>query len=294
MLGFSSFAPSHFSPNGPGTTATAVVTVQHGSFCVTPSASRCRLPRLATDSLHQYIDEQKPSTDPMSTTLTVSSSSSSPSSPSSPSSSSSPSPSQTYSHGDAVSSLSRRSFLSHLSRTLVVITGGALLGEGTATAMLQQSDRTARADAISSQLTAYRDLPKGFTILRPNGWNEFEGLQDNYDIKWQDVIQPLEFITVLTSPVSSDRGLSDLGTVDNVGQKLAKSRDAELVNASERSIDGVPAYVFEMKREQAHQITLLCVSKMKLYSVNVSASERRWTKREKLLRAVVNSFKPKL
>lgn len=160
--------------------------------------------------------------------------------------------------------------------------------------MLQQSDRTARADAISSQLTAYRDLPKGFTILRPNGWNEFEGLQDNYDIKWQDVIQPLEFITVLTSPVSSDRGLSDLGTVDNVGQKLAKSRDAELVNASERSIDGVPAYVFEMKREQAHQITLLCVSKMKLYSVNVSASERRWTKREKLLRAVVNSFKPKL
>lgn len=152
----------------------------------------------------------------------------------------------------------------------------------------------ARADNLSSQLSVYRDLPKGFTIFRPNGWNEFEALQDNYDMKWQDVIQPLEFVTVLTTPLPKERRLTDLGDVQAVGSKLAQSRSGELVSASEKDIDGSPAYVFEIKREQAHQLTLLTVSKMKLYSVNASCSERRWPRREKLLRAVIDSFKPKL
>lgn len=152
----------------------------------------------------------------------------------------------------------------------------------------------ANADAISSQLTPYRDLPKGFTILRPNGWNEFEALQDNYDIKWQDVIQPLEFITVLTNPVDKDKHLEDLGTAQEVGSRLASSRSGELVSVQEKNIDGIPAYLFEIKRDKSRQLTLLCINKMKLYSVNASSSERRWSKREKLLRATVNSFKPKL
>lgn len=150
------------------------------------------------------------------------------------------------------------------------------------------------ADILSGQLSPYKDLPKGFTILRPNGWNEFEALQDNYDIKWQDVIQPLEFVTVLTSPVSKGKELSDIGSAKDVGSKLAKSRSGELVSADEKSIDGIPAYVFEIKRDKSRQITLLSVNKMKLYSVNASCSERRWSKREKLLRSVVDSFKPKL
>lgn len=140
----------------------------------------------------------------------------------------------------------------------------------------------------------YRDLPKGFVIYRPNGWNEFEGLQDNYDIKWQDVIQPLEFITVLTNPVSKEKRLSDLGDAQAVGAKLAKSRSGELVDADVKDLDGVPAYVIEIKRAQSRQITLLAINKMKLYSVNASCPERRWSKREKLLRAAVGSFKPRL
>lgn len=151
-----------------------------------------------------------------------------------------------------------------------------------------------RADGLLSQLSLYRDLPKGFLIFRPNGWNEFEGLQDNYDIKWQDVIQPLEFITVLTDPVGKDKKLANIGDVQTVGSKLASSRSGELVAAEEKDIDGIPAYVFEIKRENTRQITLLCINKMKLYSVNTSCPEKRWGKREKLLRAVVDSFKPKL
>lgn len=130
--------------------------------------------------------------------------------------------------------------------------------------------------------------------MRPNGWNEFEGLQDSFDIKWQDVIQPLEFVTVLTSSVSKGKTLADIGEVKDVGKKLAVGRGGQLVNATEKNIDGVPAYVFEIRKGPSHQLTLLAVNKQKLYSVNASCSEKRWGKREKLLRGVVDSFRPKI
>lgn len=151
-----------------------------------------------------------------------------------------------------------------------------------------------KAGDLSGLVTPYKDLPKGFSILRPSGWNEFEGLQEAYDIKWQDVIQPLEFITVLTTPLGKDKSLRDIGPSDDVGKKLAGGRGGELVKAVEKDIEGVPAYVFEIKKGPTHQITLLAVNKQKLYSVNASCTERRWPRREKLLRGVVDSFKPKL
>lgn len=150
------------------------------------------------------------------------------------------------------------------------------------------------ADDISSLVTPYKDLPKGFTILRPNGWNEFEATPDAYDIKWQDIIQPLEFVTVLTNNVSKDKTLVSIGSAQAVGKKLAQSRGGELISASEKDIDGIPAYVFEIKKGSSHQLTLLTVNKNKLYSVNASSPENRWRKRQRLLRGVVDSFQPKL
>lgn len=148
--------------------------------------------------------------------------------------------------------------------------------------------------AFAEDLQQYKDLQKGFAVMRPGGWNEFEAAEGQYDIKWQDVIQPLEFVTVLTTPISKDKTLSDIGPVDKVGEKVANSRGGKLVAAVEKKIDDVPAYVLEIKKESAHQLTLLAVAKSKLYSLNVSASENRWPRREKLLRSVVDSFKPKL
>lgn len=119
-------------------------------------------------------------------------------------------------------------------------------------------------------------------------------MQDSYDIKWQDVIQPLEFVTVLTSPVPKGTSLADIGSPEKLGGKLAGGRSGELVKADVKDIEGVPAYVFEIKRGKSRQITLLSVNKQKLYSVNASCSEKRWNRREKLLRGVVASFRPKL
>ena len=79
-----------------------------------------------------------------------------------------------------------------------------------------------------------------------------------------------------------------------MGEKLAAARGGELLNAASKDIDGIPAYLFEIHKGAAHQITLLTVNKSKLYSVNASSGEKRWKKREKLLREVVDSFQPKL
>ena len=149
-----------------------------------------------------------------------------------------------------------------------------------------------KEQAIAGEVVPYTDLPKGFKIMRPNGWNEFAGTPDQYDIKWADVIQPLEFVQILTTP--SIKPLSELGDVNNVGERLAKSRGGELIDAKNLDIDGIPAYVFEIKKGGAHQLTLLTVNKAKLFSLTASSGENRWPKREKLLREVVASFRPKL
>lgn len=119
-------------------------------------------------------------------------------------------------------------------------------------------------------------------------------MQDAYDIKWQDVIQPLENITVLTTALPKNKSLRDIGVLNTIGKKLASGRGGQLVSAGERDLDGVPAYIFEIKGPSSHQITLLSVNKQKLYSVNANCSEKKWSRREKLLRGVVDSFRPKL
>ncbi len=165
----------------------------------------------------------------------------------------------------------------------------AVLGLATAaaTAFMLPNEQVLAEDVVP-----YTDLPKGFKLMRPNGWNEFAGTPDQYDIKWADVIQPLEYVQVLTTP--TQKPLSALGDAASVGARLAASRGGELVAAEDRDIEGVPAYVLEIKKGGAHQLTLLTVNKAKLYSLTASSGEKRWPKREKLLRSVVASFQPKL
>eukprot|EP00181_Compsopogon_caeruleus_P006414 CAMPEP_0184677858 /NCGR_PEP_ID=MMETSP0312-20130426/476_1 /TAXON_ID=31354 /ORGANISM="Compsopogon coeruleus, Strain SAG 36.94" /LENGTH=187 /DNA_ID=CAMNT_0027126043 /DNA_START=111 /DNA_END=674 /DNA_ORIENTATION=+ len=147
---------------------------------------------------------------------------------------------------------------------------------------------------LSGQVELYRDLNKGFQIYRPSGWNEFAATVGQYDVKWSDLIQPLEFVTVLTSPVTKGKTVSDLGPPQEVGEKLAQSRGAELIAAVETERDGFKIFQFELKTAKAHQLTALTVAKSKLYSVNAVSSEARWPKKETLLRGVVGSFLPKL
>lgn len=187
-----------------------------------------------------------------------------------------------------------------VSRRAALVTGATVAAGLVAAAAapggpaLVPSAQAAAAVNLGGMVEVYKDLNKGFTILRPQGWNQFEATAGQYDIKWQDLIQPLEIITVLTTPIGKGKTLADIGTPDAVGAKLALSRRAELVSAVARDVDGLIYYNVELKNNSVHQLTSLVVNKNKLYSVNVSSAEGKWPKREKLLRGVAESFKPSL
>ena len=70
----------------------------------------------------------------------------------------------------------------------------------------------------------------------PSGWNKFEGEPGAYDVKWQDLVSPAENIKVSSTPVGSDiDSVLKLGggiPVNELGEKLAKKRGAELVSAN--------------------------------------------------------------
>eukprot|EP00871_Galdieria_phlegrea_P003580 jgi/Galph1/4222/GphlegSOOS_G2910.1 len=147
---------------------------------------------------------------------------------------------------------------------------------------------------LANQVQSYKDLVNGYKILRPTGWNEFGGQPDQYDIKWQDLIQPLEAVTIATKDIGKTKSVKDLGSVQQVGEKLANIRKMNLVSAVEKEKDGIPFYEFELKAEPLHELVLLTIAKRKLFDVSASCSESRWFKRERLLRGVVDSFVPSL
>lgn len=132
--------------------------------------------------------------------------------------------------------------------------------------------------------------------MAPSGWNKFEGEVGAYDVKWQDLVDPTENVKISTNPVKSTTTSIDvLGDVKSVGASLANKRNAELVSATERLTDGVLFYTFEFAfKDGTRQLFQLCVNKGKIWSLDASAKDKRWSKRSELYNNILGSFIPKL
>ena len=132
--------------------------------------------------------------------------------------------------------------------------------------------------------------------MAPSGWNKFEGEVGAYDLKWQDLVDVSENIKISSTPVkSTSTSIDVLGDVQTLGESLAAKRNAKLVSATERLTDGILFYTFDFAlSDQTHQLLLLCICKGKLWSVDASAKEKRWSKRSELYGNVLASFMPKL
>ena len=144
-------------------------------------------------------------------------------------------------------------------------------------------------------------------------------------MKFQDIIEPFETVQVSTSPVSTATSVEAMGELAAVGQKMAKSRNAEIVGAGSRDADGALMYMFEMKgpvrrtrcapgrphasrrcaraathptdfghvSQEYHEMLGLTINKGKLFRLSAVASNKRWPKREELYRNIMYSFVPK-
>jgi photosystem II oxygen-evolving enhancer protein 2 len=133
-------------------------------------------------------------------------------------------------------------------------------------------------------------------MMAPSGWNKFDGEVGAYDIKWGDLVDKNENIKISSNPVKSTTSSIDvLGEVQTVGESLAAKRDAKLISATERLTDGILFYKFDFAlNDGTHQLLQLCVSKGKVWSVDASAKESRWSKRSEMYENVLGSFMPKL
>ncbi|OEU20888.1 Mog1p/PsbP-like protein [Fragilariopsis cylindrus CCMP1102] len=145
-------------------------------------------------------------------------------------------------------------------------------------------------------LESFQDGNRSIRMMVPSGWNKFDGEVGAYDIKWQDLVDKSENIKISSTPVkSSTTSIEVLGEVQGVGVNLASKRNAKLVKATERLTDDVLFYRFEFAiNDGTHQLLQLCVCKGKLWSIDASSTEKRWSKRAELYDNVFTSFMPKL
>jgi photosystem II oxygen-evolving enhancer protein 2 len=143
---------------------------------------------------------------------------------------------------------------------------------------------------------SFQDGGRSIRMMAPSGWNKFEGEVGAYDLKWQDMVDSAENIKISSTPVKSTTTSIDvLGDVKVLGESLAAKRNAKLMSATERQTDGILFYKFDFAiNDGTRQLLQLCVCKGKLWSLDASAKQKRWDKREELYNNILGSFMPKL
>ena len=149
------------------------------------------------------------------------------------------------------------------------------------------------ASRMGGLLEPFIDTQKGYKLYVPAGWNKFDADPGVYDVKYQDIIEQETTVQVATSPVQTATSVTALGDLDAVGAKFAKSRNAELIKATSREVEGSLVYTLELKGEVYHELLALCINRGKLYRVSAVTSNKKWEKRKDLYKNVVLSFIPK-
>ena len=149
---------------------------------------------------------------------------------------------------------------------------------------------------------SFVDATDGYQFLYPNGWLEIS-VSEGPDVVFHDIIEQTENVSVVINPVSGEKNLSELGSPGEVGYRLSKSaiappgsgRQAELVNAEAREVDGKEYYLLEYAvklsdNQERHNLASVAISRGKLYTFNASTPEYRWEKMKTKLEQTVKSF----
>lgn len=162
---------------------------------------------------------------------------------------------------------------------------------------------TACSSSPTSGLVTFTDSYDGYRFLYPNEWIEMDASNLAPDVVLYDLIERSENVSVIINPVDEGQTLEDLGTPTEVGYELSKraiapegsDRVAELVDAASRQDeDGKLYYLFEyavtLPNELRHNVASIAISRGKLFTLNVSTTERRWDEVKDKLRKVAQSF----
>jgi photosystem II oxygen-evolving enhancer protein 2 len=156
--------------------------------------------------------------------------------------------------------------------------------------------------SVGGGLQSFVDTTDGYQFLYPNGWVEVK-VSDGPDVVFHDLVEATENVSVVISPVVQEKTLTDLGTPTEVGYKLSKNaiapkdsgREAELVSAQAREYKAKTYYQLEYAVKladgrQRHNLASVAISRGKLFTINISTSDKRWQKVSDKFQQVINSF----
>lgn len=165
----------------------------------------------------------------------------------------------------------------------------------------------------TNELVQYSDIQRGFKLQRPFGFNEFQGAGTGYMVKFASLFDVDENVVIGSSPAAAGKSSSvtEYGTLEDLGSKLLKKRTGgKLINAFSKETEGIVFYQYEFQnpldpslprpgpknRKATSQVELyqLCVSKGKLWSVQLTSNDQLFPDHEEAYRNVMKSFIPRL
>eukprot|EP00953_Heterococcus_sp_UTEX-ZZ885_P037407 19219-Heterococcus_DN1.PRE.1 len=196
--------------------------------------------------------------------------------------------------------VSRKAFVSTAAASIAAVAAAPAFAEpdvatAEATAEATEVEEVKRASTrLGGLLEPYSDTAKAFRLSKPLGWNKFDNVPGEYDVKFTDIINPSEVIVLQTTAVKSDTQLTTLGAVDALGKKLAAGRKMELISAKQRKTEGLLFYDFEYAGPTLHEVRTLCVYKSKLWSLTATTPQKNWLKRAETYRTIQQAFVPRL
>jgi hypothetical protein len=161
----------------------------------------------------------------------------------------------------------------------------------------------------SADTQAYSEVGRGFKLLRPFGFNEFQGEGGGYLVKFASLYDVDENVVIGSVPASAGKtSITEYGSLESIGEKLAKKRGGELISSQARETDGFIFYQYEFRNPvdtslprpgsrgatKIVELYELTVAKGRLWSVQATSNDLIFNKHESSLRAALASFVPRL
>lgn len=163
----------------------------------------------------------------------------------------------------------------------------------------------------STDLQGYSDISKGFKLLRPFGYNEFDGAGAGYAVKFASLFDVDENVIIGSAPATAGKtSIVDYGDINELGKKLATKRGGVLKSALARQTDGIVFYQYEFENPldpslprtgpknnrptTGIELFELCVNRGRLWSVQATSNDKLFKDHEQTFRHVLASFLPRL
>ncbi len=156
-----------------------------------------------------------------------------------------------------------------------------------------------------SGLQSYVNTAQGYEFLYPNGWLPVtvKNASAGVDLVYRDLVERSENLSVIISDVPKDIKLEDLGSPTDVGYRFLKAvnkkpenqKETDFISAEAREGKDKKYYILEYEVESPeeptrHNIASVAVSRGKLFTFNLSTTERRWSNVKDTFEIAAKSF----